>query len=101
MLRDSGRAVPQGKDSCVIRLKYRIPYTDGRSVCDIQMQYAAVGKENVAPYQYRPCWCIVLAEEDGKLQAYNQTTVFVDMQNGKICTYDMISGRLDDFKQYE
>ena len=71
------------------------------SVCDIQMQYAAVGKENVAPYQYRPCWCIVLAEEDGKLQAYNQTTVFVDMQNGKICTYDMISGRLDDFKQYE
>ena len=71
------------------------------SVCDIQMQYAAVETWNTGPYQYRPYWCIVLKEQQGNLQAYAQVVVYVDMQNGKICTYDMISGRLDDFKQYE
>ena len=71
------------------------------SVCDIQMQYATVATWNTGPYQYRPCWCIVLKEQQGSIQAFAQVVVYVDMQNGKICTYDMISGRLDDFKQYE
>jgi hypothetical protein len=71
-------------------------------VSDIELQYSCIANWKTSPYIYKPYWRIVLQEEESGIGSINlmpQISMYIDVQTGKICVYDTISGNLDSFPE--
>lgn len=73
------------------------------SVSDIELQYACIAEWGESPtYIYKPYWRLVLQEETWEVGNGCLTpniSLYVDVETGYVCTYDMITGSLDSFPE--
>jgi len=70
-------------------------------VNDIEMRYVCITDPQTEQYTFRPCWHIIMDEQHGEHMMNVAVSVYIDMQDGRICIEDTINGSRTDFSQYD